>query len=71
MDIIYDNTKNEILIEDVKMGKVFIYKNRVYMKLGEYTNLDYNAIRLRDGIFEKLGCNSVVEVVNCELKIKK
>lgn len=71
MDIIYDDAKIEKYLEDVKMGQVFIYKKDVYMKLGNYSKLDYDAIRLRDGVFEKLGCNSVVEIVNCELKIKK
>ena len=71
MKIIFEDDTQIKELTNVRMGEVFIYKNTVYMKLGAYTDLNYNAIRLSDGTFEKIHQHCEVEIVKCELVINK
>lgn len=69
--IIFNNDKNTVSLDKITMGQTFVYKGEVYMKMGEYSNLNYNALLLSHGFLEKLPNNCNVEVVNCELIISR
>lgn len=70
MKITFEDKKKVRRVEQLSMGQTFVYKREVYMKMGEYSNLKYNALALAYGTLKTLPNNAVVEVVDCELVIR-
>ena len=71
MKITFKENKKMQQLKDVGMGQTFIYNHKLYIKMGEYSKLDYNALLLSHGFLEKLPNNCDVEVVNCELIVSR
>ena len=45
MKVTFNEPKKMRRIEQLSMGQTFVYKREVYMKMGEYSNLNYSFIK--------------------------
>lgn len=67
MRIVTKDRKN-VLLKDVKAGDCFLFKGVPYMKImAESSNCSFNVVHLRCGSVRKLGDNTCVEPIDCEL----
>lgn len=67
MKIIFEEKKNICSFKDIRVGQTFLLRGRVCMKIGQYSNFDYNAVSLGCGTCEKINEHAKLELVNCEL----
>ena len=60
--------KEKVLLKDVKPGECFLFKGAPYMKISaESSYCSFNVVHLRCGSVRKLGDNTTVEPIDCEL----
>ena len=72
MKIKYETLERpKISLNRLRIGTCFIYERELCMYIGEYSSLDYNAVCLSSGHLCKVHSYLEVEVVECELLVRR
>lgn len=65
---IIDKTKNNITMNDIDCGSVFLFRRIYYMKVaGDHTG---NCVDLTNGELVYLACNAIITPVNATIVIE-
>lgn len=66
--------KNEIKIQEILPGAVFLFKNEIYMKISGWNignQAEYNAVNLHNGDVEWIQDSDIIEPIKTELIIEE
>lgn len=70
MKVVYEEEKALVMFRDISPGSCFVDGVRVFMKIGEYSAFNFNAVSLASGLLEHFHDTKFVKSVECDLLVK-